>query len=291
MWLRPARGVGRRRWSTDEILDAAAAELLRTSDAESFSVRKLAATLGTDSSSLYRHFRSKTELLRAVADRILEAAMDGYRPKGDWKQRITALALRVREAFSRHPQLAAVWGRYASSGTGSRLVMEEALQALRTSGLPDEEIPARYHRIAVLIAALIASEAGVSTITPPRSTNRAWSCSASRYWAPAPNASPPWPTSPARSAPSGQTAAPRSKRSSPPNSPTSRPQSARAGRPARECRQTTAPSSDQLTPLIPNTLVGGVENLRRRSTSVSGPTEGFRHMLIGYERAELLISA
>ncbi|MGW3209959.1 TetR/AcrR family transcriptional regulator [Streptomyces sp. NPDC001135] len=157
--------AGRRRWSTEEILDAAA-ELLRTSDADSFSVRKLAAVLGTDSSSLYRHFRNKTELLRAVADRILMAAMDGYRPEGDWKQRITALALRLREAFGRHPQVAAVWGRYASGGAGSRLVMEEVLQALRASGLPDAEIPARYHRIAVLLAALIASEAGVSTLTP-----------------------------------------------------------------------------------------------------------------------------
>ncbi|MFE9029654.1 TetR/AcrR family transcriptional regulator [Streptomyces iakyrus] len=157
--------AGRRRWSTEEILDAAA-ELLRTGDAESFSVRKLAAVLGTDSSSLYRHFRSKTELLRAVADRILLAAMDGYHPEGDWKQRITALALRVRDAFGRQPQLAAVWGRYASSGTGSRLVMEEVLQALRASGLPDEEIPVRYHRIVVLIAALIASEAQASAVAP-----------------------------------------------------------------------------------------------------------------------------
>ncbi|MFM9368330.1 TetR/AcrR family transcriptional regulator [Streptomyces sp. Da 82-17] len=157
--------AGRRRWSTDEILDAAA-ELLRTGDAESFSVRKLAGVLGTDSSSLYRHFRSKTELLRAVADRIIQSAMDGYRPEGDWKQRITAVARRVRDAFGRHPQLAAVWGRYASSGTGSRLVMEEVLQALRASGLPDAEIPARYHRLAVLISALIAAEAGVRTVTP-----------------------------------------------------------------------------------------------------------------------------
>ncbi|MET9955113.1 helix-turn-helix domain-containing protein [Streptomyces sp. NPDC006339] len=157
--------AGRRRWSTEEILDAAA-ELLRTSDADSFSVRKLAAALGTDSSSLYRHFRSKTELLRAVADRVLAAAMDGYRAGGDWRQRITALALHVRDAFGQQPQLAMVWGRYGASGTGSRLVMEEALQALRGSGLPDEEIPARYHRLAVLIAALIASEAGVGTITP-----------------------------------------------------------------------------------------------------------------------------
>lgn len=157
--------TGRRRWSTEEILDAAA-ELLRTGDADSFSVRRLAAVLGTDSSSLYRHFRSKTELLRAVADRILLAAMDGYHPEGDWKQRITALALRVREAFGRQPQLAAVWSRYASSGTGSRMVMEEVLQALRASGLPDEEIPARYHRVAVLIAALIAAEAGAGAVTP-----------------------------------------------------------------------------------------------------------------------------
>ncbi|WP_067170366.1 TetR/AcrR family transcriptional regulator [Microtetraspora niveoalba] len=157
--------AGRRRWSTEEILDAAA-ELLRTSDAESFSVRKLAAALGTDSSSLYRHFRNKTELLRAVADRILVAGMDGYRPEGDWKQRITALALRLREAFGEQPQLAAIWGRYASGGAGSRLVMEELLQALRASGLPDAEIPARYHRTAILIAALISSEAGLGAITP-----------------------------------------------------------------------------------------------------------------------------
>ncbi|SOD63373.1 transcriptional regulator, TetR family [Streptomyces zhaozhouensis] len=156
--------AGRRRWSSEEILDAAA-ELLRTSDAESFSVRKLAATLGTDSSSLYRHFRSRTELLRAVADRVLLASMDGYRAEGDWKRRITALALRLRDAFGRQPQLAAVWGRHASGGAGSRLVMEEVLSALRASGLPDEQIPVRYHRLAVLIASLIASEAGVSTIT------------------------------------------------------------------------------------------------------------------------------
>ncbi|CCH32396.1 TetR/AcrR family transcriptional regulator [Actinosynnema sp. NPDC047251] len=157
--------TGRRRWSTEEILDAAA-DLLSTGDAESFSVRKLAAVLGTDSSSLYRHFRSKTELLRAVADRVLLAAIDGYRPEGDWKQRVITLALRVREAFGRHPQLATIWGRYASGGTGSRMALEEVLQALRASGLPDEEIPAHYHRIAVLIAALISADAGIRTLTP-----------------------------------------------------------------------------------------------------------------------------
>ena len=157
--------AGRRRWSTEEILDTAA-ELLHTSDAESFSVRRLAAALGTDSSSLYRHFRNKTELLRAITDRILIAAMDGYRPEGDWKQRITTMAMRLREAFGRHPQVAAIFGRYASGGAGSRLVIEETLQALRASGLPEEEIPAHYHRLAILLVSLISSEAAAKSITP-----------------------------------------------------------------------------------------------------------------------------
>ncbi|MEV0247408.1 helix-turn-helix domain-containing protein [Nocardia sp. NPDC050712] len=157
--------TGRRRWTTDEILDTAA-ELLRTSDAESFSVRKLAAALGTDSSSLYRHFRNKTELLRAVVDRVVLAAMEGYHPEGNWEQRITGLALRLREAFAEQPQLATVWGRYASSGTGSRLLMEELLQALRISGLPDEEIPMRYHRLVVLLAALISADGGIGATAP-----------------------------------------------------------------------------------------------------------------------------
>ncbi len=59
-----------------------------------------------------------------------------------------------------------MWGRYASSGAGSRLIMEEVLQALRAAGLPDEEIPAHYHRLAVLLVALVSSDAGIATLTP-----------------------------------------------------------------------------------------------------------------------------
>lgn len=45
--------------------------------------------------------------------------------------------------------------------------MEEVPQALRAAGLPDEEIPAHYHhRLAVLLVALISSDAGIGTVTP-----------------------------------------------------------------------------------------------------------------------------
>jgi AcrR family transcriptional regulator len=158
----------RRRWSSEGILDTAA-ELLRGSDADTFSVRKLAASLGTDSSSLYRHYRNKTELLRAVGDRVLLAAMEGYRLEGNWMQRITDVAFRLRGSFAQQPQLAAVWARYASSGAGSRAVMEGLLQALRESGLPDERIPVHYHRIVILLSALFASDGGIDTLTAEES--------------------------------------------------------------------------------------------------------------------------
>jgi AcrR family transcriptional regulator len=157
--------AGRQRWSTEEILDTAT-ELLRTGDAESFSMRQLAAALGTDSSSLYRHFRNKTELLLGVTDRILVTAMHGYRPEGDWRQRLTAVATRLWQAFGRHPQLATIWGRYASIGSGSRAAMEETLRALRDSGLPDQDVPGHYHRLATLLVALVSSGAAANANTP-----------------------------------------------------------------------------------------------------------------------------
>lgn len=158
----------RRRWSSEGILDTAA-ELLRGSDADTFSVRKLAASLGTDSSSLYRHFRNKTELLRAVGDRVLLAAMEGYRPEGAWMQRIRDIAFRLRGSFAQQPQLATIWARYASSGAGSRAVMEALLQALQESRLPDERISVHYHRIVILLSALIASDGGIDTLTAEES--------------------------------------------------------------------------------------------------------------------------
>ncbi|MFS8050360.1 TetR/AcrR family transcriptional regulator [Rhizobium sp. BR 314] len=156
--------IRRKRWSGEGILDVAA-ELLKHGDAETFSVRRLAASLGTDASSLYRHFRNKTELLRAVGDRVLLSAMEDYRFEGDWKQRIADIAHRLREKFAQQPQLATVWARYASSGAGSRAVMEALLRALQETGLPDERICIHYHRTAVLLSALIAADGGISTLT------------------------------------------------------------------------------------------------------------------------------
>ncbi|MEV8098960.1 TetR family transcriptional regulator [Kitasatospora sp. NPDC085879] len=45
-------------------------------------MRKLAAELGTDSSSLYRHYRNRTELMLAIVDHVLVQGIHGYRRQG-----------------------------------------------------------------------------------------------------------------------------------------------------------------------------------------------------------------
>lgn len=149
----------RQRWSRQTILDAAVELLTNSGGVEAFSMRRLAGELGTDSSSLYRHFRNRTELLLAVSDQALIRAMAGYERRGSWRDRITEVACRVWDAHMSHPQLAVDFDRYPASGPGTRLVMEEMLQALEDAQVPEDLIPQWYHTLATLAVSLIASGA------------------------------------------------------------------------------------------------------------------------------------
>ncbi|MBM6403809.1 TetR/AcrR family transcriptional regulator [Phycicoccus sp. CSK15P-2] len=153
----------RQRWDRQTILDAAV-ELLSHSDGdETFSMRRLAAELGTDSSSLYRHFHNRTELMLAVVDHVLVQAMAGYRREGPWRARLVDLILRSWDAYAALPQLAKDTSHYPGSGPGTQLVIEETLQALTDAGLPEEIVPEWYHRLVTLSVSLISAHAAART--------------------------------------------------------------------------------------------------------------------------------
>lgn len=149
----------RQRWSRQTILDTAVELISGSERDELFSMRKLAAELGTDSSSLYRHFRNRTELMLAIVDHVLVQAMHGYRRQGTWRARLVDLILRSWDAYAALPQLAKDASHYPGTGPGSRLVIEETLQALSDAGVPEELIPEWYHRLATLSVSLISAHA------------------------------------------------------------------------------------------------------------------------------------
>ncbi|MGA5504981.1 TetR/AcrR family transcriptional regulator [Streptomyces umbrinus] len=162
----------RKRWSKQHILDAAVELLSGSEGYDSFSMRKLAAELGTDSSSLYRHFRNRAELMLAIVDHVLVQAMHGYRREGPWRARLLDLTLRSWDAYAALPQLAKDTSHYPGSGPGSQLVIEETLQALSDAGVPEERIPEWYHRLVTLAVSLISAHAAGQASGPTERKRR-----------------------------------------------------------------------------------------------------------------------
>lgn len=82
-----------------------AVELADADGLAALSMRRVAATLGLPTMSLYRLVRSKEDLLVAMIDAVFSAA--GLPPAtGSWRARLEALARRQWRVHRRHPWLA-----------------------------------------------------------------------------------------------------------------------------------------------------------------------------------------
>ncbi|AEW93284.1 MULTISPECIES: TetR/AcrR family transcriptional regulator [Streptomycetaceae] len=95
--------------SRDRIVTAALA-LVDAEGLAAVSTRRLAAELGVSGPSLYNHFRTKDEILDAVADTVVGqvdlsmfATADGDRP--DWPEALLAWGRSYRAALTAHPNI------------------------------------------------------------------------------------------------------------------------------------------------------------------------------------------
>jgi AcrR family transcriptional regulator len=94
------------RLSQERIVETAQ-RLIDERGLDAFTMRALAAELGSDPMAIYRHFANKAELLGAISDAVL--ADIGVPATGsDWRAEITRLATRARTRLAEHPGLAAV---------------------------------------------------------------------------------------------------------------------------------------------------------------------------------------
>ncbi len=127
-----ARPPGRLR--PDTIVDACIA-LADREGLEAVTLRRLGADLGVDPTAMYRHFRSKEELLTAVADRLLGRVLEGFRPEGAWRRDLTEVSLRARRVYLSHPALAPVLATSPDPLANNQRIAEVVLAALADAGL------------------------------------------------------------------------------------------------------------------------------------------------------------
>src|SRR6266487_2606358 len=125
-------GRRRRRGSlTPEVIVTESLRLLDAEGSDGFSLPKLGRALGADPTAVYRHFSSKDDLMLAIADRLIEDAMDGLEPSDCWIDTLTDIATRQRRSYHAHPAAA-------------------SLSAFRTT-----RRPAEMHAVDVIIGAVL----------------------------------------------------------------------------------------------------------------------------------------
>lgn len=91
--------------SRDRIV-VAALTLVDKEGLQAVSTRRLAAELGVSGPSLYNHFRTKDEILDAVADRVCaDVDLSMFQDGTDWSRALLRWARSYRAALSAHPNI------------------------------------------------------------------------------------------------------------------------------------------------------------------------------------------
>ena len=90
---------------------AACLEIVDELGVDGLTMRRLGARLGVDATAVYRHFRDKDELLRAVGDHAHGEVLGGLTidvAHGPWRAVVRELCIRLRAAHLARPDLAAL---------------------------------------------------------------------------------------------------------------------------------------------------------------------------------------
>jgi AcrR family transcriptional regulator len=121
----------------DDVIDAAA-ELVAERGYAGLNMRALAERCGVATMTLYRHVRTKEDLLGALADRVLaELAL----PAPDtltWQEQLATVFRSLHDLLLGHPDLAEIAARQYVAGEAAYRGAEVVLDALRRAGIEGE---------------------------------------------------------------------------------------------------------------------------------------------------------
>lgn len=138
----------------------AAGELVDAEGLEAVSTRRLAAALGVSGPSLYNHFRTKDEILDAVADAVSARVDLSMFETGrlDWRDALHAWAHSYRDALSDHPNIVPVLARGPGRRPAGLRLADAVFGAMTAAGWP----PAQATRIGALMRYFILGSAMAS---------------------------------------------------------------------------------------------------------------------------------
>jgi AcrR family transcriptional regulator len=127
---------GRTPLSKERVLQAAV-DLADRDGIEALSMRKLGLELGVDAMALYRHVRSKDDMLDGIVEMIV-AEIERAPATGNWKVALRAQSMAARRVMLRHPWARRVLEDRPKGGPAFLAYVESVLATLRDGGFSIE---------------------------------------------------------------------------------------------------------------------------------------------------------
>ncbi|MFY9889099.1 MAG: TetR/AcrR family transcriptional regulator C-terminal domain-containing protein [Streptosporangiaceae bacterium] len=154
----PRRGL-RRGSLSKELIVAESLRLLDEGGIGGFSLPKLGRALGADQTAVYRHFASKDDLVLAIADRLIEEAMDGLEPLPCWVDTLTEMARRIRVTYLAHPAAASMSAYRTTQGPAELRAVDILIGAILEAGFEGAQAALMYRAIGDFSLSWSGSEA------------------------------------------------------------------------------------------------------------------------------------
>ena len=104
---------------------------------DALSMRKLGQALGVDAMALYRHVRSKDDLLDGLVE-VIVGQIDRPTPGGDWKANLRQQAMAARSVMLHHPWARRVLEERGTGGPACLAYIESVLATLHDGGFSIE---------------------------------------------------------------------------------------------------------------------------------------------------------
>jgi AcrR family transcriptional regulator len=159
----PSRAEGRATLSREAILRAA----LHIADRDGLgglTMRKIAGQLGASPMGVYRHFRSKAEIVGGLVDLVVGDYDVTDHQEPSWTEWVGETFLQMKQALCAHPGIIPLLGATALWGTNALGVLERVLDVLREAGLGEDSVPLFHTLMSYTIGAVaIESSAGSQT--------------------------------------------------------------------------------------------------------------------------------
>jgi len=149
----------------DDVIEAAA-ELVAERGYAGLNMRALAGRCGVATMTLYRHVRTKEDLMGALADRVLGELRLPTPGVLEWREELAAVFRSLHGLLLEHPELVEIAAKQHVAGEAAYRGAEVVLNALRRAGIEGEPAASAFATLFAFTLGFVQQQLFSSTRGP-----------------------------------------------------------------------------------------------------------------------------